>query len=64
MSVIFMFTLIGFFQVRIFSSSMASRRSGQENSAPLTADLTIRLPPVQHNGNIVDKLSSHSSWID
>ncbi|XP_032783247.2 probable 3',5'-cyclic phosphodiesterase pde-5 isoform X1 [Daphnia magna] len=38
-------------QVRIFSSSMASRRSGQENSAPLTADLTIRLPPVQHNGS-------------
>ncbi|XP_059351939.1 probable 3',5'-cyclic phosphodiesterase pde-5 isoform X2 [Daphnia carinata] len=30
---------------------MASCNSGQENSTPLTADLTIRLPPVQHSGS-------------
>lgn len=38
-------------KVRIFSSSMASRGANQTNTAPLAADLTIRLPPVQHSGN-------------
>lgn len=43
---------------------MVSRSPGQQNTAPLAADLTIRLPPVQHTGNLKRHCRSFSLHLD